>query len=100
MCKFECKAFWGAFNALPVRGYCARDSSGNPFLSEARKRLERIARARVCGKRQKSDEATSDRATKRRKTFPLFLVLVPVPVLFPIFELCLLDDYIFTKTSF
>ena len=52
---FERKAFGVAFNALPVRGYCARDSSGNPFLSEARKRLERIARARVCGKRQKKD---------------------------------------------
>jgi hypothetical protein len=26
----------------PVRGCCARDSSGNPFLSEARKRLKRI----------------------------------------------------------
>jgi hypothetical protein len=28
-----------------VRGSSARDRSGNPFLSEARKRLERIARA-------------------------------------------------------
>ena len=35
------------------RGYCARDGSGNPFLSEARKRLERTARSRVCGERPK-----------------------------------------------